>query len=452
MVGIRQSYLQFSLMFFAASTFCDCGKAQEANWHHWRGPNISGAVSTGKPPIKWSDDSHIKWKVEVPGAGSSTPIIHENQVIVLSALKTDRVKEGGENPPPAANENQGGDRQDGRRGGRRGGASPTNYYQFLVLSYDRSTGKELWQKSVIEAVPHEAGHNTNTFASSSPVTDGKVIVASFGSRGVHCLDLKGNVLWSKQFGTMRTAAGFGEGASATLAGDKVIVPWDHEGESFIVALKVADGSEIWRTPRKEGTTWGTPLVVQHKGRTQIVINGRSVRSYDAAPPTQIWECGGMTSNPIPTPILFGENVIAATGFRGNSIVSIPLDSKGDVTGKVTWSNGDAAPYVPTPTLYEGKLYLNKTNGGVVSVLDATTGKVLVSQQRLDDIPIMYSSPVAAAGHVYFTSRDGKTVVIKNTEPLEVVATNSLDDTIDSSFAIVGNNIFVRGQTQLYCLE
>lgn len=432
----------------ALTNFCS---AQESNWHHWRGPNVSGSISTGKPPIKWSDDSHIKWKVDVPGTGSSSPIVHDNQIIVLSALKTERVKEGGDNPPPPA-ENQAAERQDGRRGGRRGGASPTNYYQFLVLSYDRQTGKELWRQAVAEAVPHEAGHNTNTFASSSPVTDGKVIIASFGSRGVYCLDMKGKVQWSKQFGTMRTAAGFGEGASATLAGDKVIVPWDHEGESFIVALKVTDGTELWRTPRKEGTTWGTPLIVNHNGRTQVIVNGRSVRSYDAADGKQIWECGGMTSNPIPTPILFGENVIAATGFRGNSIVSIPLDSKGDVTGKTTWSNGDAAPYVPTPTLYDGKLYLNKTNGGIVSVLDAQTGKVLVSQQRLDDIPIMYSSPVAAGGHIYFTSRDGKTVVIKNTQPIEVVATNSLDDTIDSSFAIVGDNIFVRGLTQLYCLE
>lgn len=419
---------------------------QEANWHHWRGPSVNGSVATGKPPINWSNDSHIKWKVEVPGAGSSTPIIHDNQVLVLSAVKTERVQENNE-PAQQTNPTQ----QEGRRGGRQR-VAPTNYYQFLILSYDRQTGKELWRQILTEAVPHEAGHNTNTFASASPITDGNVVIASFGSRGVYCLDMHGKLLWKKLIGTMRTAAGFGEGASPSIAGDKVIVPFDHEGDSFLLALKISDGSEIWRTARREGTTWGTPLVVSHKGKTQIIVNGKSVRSYDATDGKQIWECGGMTSNPIPTPILFGENVIVATGFRGNAVVSIPLDSTGDVSKAVSWSRDDAAPYVPTPTLYNGKLYLNKTNGGVISVIDAKTGKELISQVRLEDIPIMYSSPVAAGGHVYFTSRDGKTVVVRDSAPLEIVATNSLDDTIDSSFAIVGNHIFVRGQTQLYCLE
>ena len=446
---LRNSALSLTL----ALVFGSMSFAQEANWDNWRGPNFNGAVMSGKPPINWSSDSHIKWKVTVPGAGSSTPIIHGNQVIVLSAIKTDRVKEGANNQAATPAENSQGDRPEGRRGGGgRRSPAPTNFHEFVVLSYDRATGKELWKTVVVENVPHEAGHNTNTFASSSPVTDGKMIYASFGSRGIYCLDMNGKVQWSKQLGTMRTAAGFGEGASAALAGDKLIVPWDHEGESFIVALKTSDGSEIWRTPRSEGTCWSTPLIVQHKGRTQVIANGRTVRSYDAANGKLIWECGGQTSNPIPTPILFGENVICMTGYRGNSILSIPLDSQGDVTGKSSWSRNDSAPYVPTATLYEGKLYLSKGNSGVISCVDAKTGDALITDERLEGVQMMYSSPVAANGHIYYTSREGKTVVLKSGAPLQVVATNQLDDTVDSSLAIVGNSIFVRGLTQLYCIE
>ncbi len=363
----RNSALSLTL----ALMFGSLSIAQEANWDNWRGPNFNGAVTSGKPPINWSSDSHIKWKITVPGAGSSTPIIHGNQVIVLSAIKTDRIKEGASDQAAPPTENSQGDRPEGRRGGGgRRSPAPSNFYEFVVLSYDRATGKELWKTVVAENVPHEAGHNTNTFASSSPVTDGKMIYASFGSRGIYCLDMNGKVQWSKQLGTMRTAAGFGEGASAAVAGDKLIVPWDHEGESFIVAIKTSDGSEVWRTPRSEGTCWSTPLIVQHKGRTQVIANGRTVRSYDAANGKLIWECGGQTSNPIPTPILFGENVICMTGYRGNSILSIPLDSQGDVTGKASWSRSDSAPYVPTATLYEGKLYLCKGNSGVISCVDA----------------------------------------------------------------------------------
>lgn len=252
---------------------------------------------------------------------------------------------------------------------------------------------------------------------------------------------------------MRTVASFGEGSSATIAGDRLIVPWDHKGESFIVALDANTGDEVWRTARSEGTCWSTPLIVEHKGRTQVIANGKRVRSYDLATGNQIWECGGQVSNPIPSPILFGDQVICMTGYRSNAIYCISLDSEGDVTDtkKVVWSNNEAAPYVPSATLYQGQLYLNKGNNNVISSLDAKTGKVLIAQMRLNGLSDLYASPVAANNHIYFTGRDGTTVVVKHGTELEIVATNALGESIDGSLTIVGDKIFVRGESHLFCI-
>ncbi|MEQ1826296.1 MAG: PQQ-binding-like beta-propeller repeat protein, partial [Pirellula sp.] len=232
----------------------------------------------------------------------------------------------------------------------------------------------------------------------------------------------------------------------------LIVPWDHQGESFVVAFNAMTGSEVWRTPRNEGTTWGTPLVVEHKGKTQVILIGKVVRSYDLATGKQIWECGGQVSNPIPSPIQFGDQVICMTGYRGNAIRCIPLDAQGDVTNQVTWANNDAAPYVPSATLYKGLLYLNQQNKNAISVLDAKTGQVHVATSRLNGLSDSYSSPVAANNHVYFTGRDGTTVVVKHGTELEIVSTNPLEEAIDASLAIVGNTIFARGEKHLFCIS
>ncbi len=265
--------------------------------------------------------------------------------------------------------------------------------------------------------------------------------------------MQGKLKWNKQLGKMRTVATFGEGSSATITGDKLIVPWDHEGDSFVVALNANNGDEIWRTARSEGTCWATPLVVEHKGRTQVVTNGKRVRSYDLATGKQIWECGGQVRNPIPSPILDGDHVICMTGYQGNAIRCVSLDSEGDVTDtkQVVWANNDAAPYVPSATLYKGQLYLNKANNNIVSSLDAKTGQVLISQKRLSGLTDLYASPVAANNHIYFTGRDGTTVVVKHGKDLDVVATNPLGETIDGSLAIVGDQIFVRGESHLFCI-
>ncbi len=230
--------------------------------------------------------------------------------------------------------------------------------------------------------------------------------------------------------------------------------WDHEGDSFIVALEALTGNEKWRQPRDEQTTWATPLITEYDGRTQVITNGSNrVRSYDLGTGELIWECGGQVGNPIPTPVRFENNVIVMTGFRGNAIYSIPLSSQGDITGSdtITWHETDAAPYVPSPVLYKGQLYFVKSNNGVLVSRDAKTGELIIDQTRVPDISSVYASPVAAADHIYLTGRDGTTVVLNHAKSFEVVATNKLDDDIDASAAIVGNEMFLRGKSHLYCI-
>jgi len=443
--------------------------AQQANWEHWRGPNQNGSVDQGNPPLEWGIDSNVLWKTEIPGAGSSTPIISGDQVIILSAKKSEEAtpaqqEAGGADRTGAGAESaregrqgrrgEGEGRQGGRggRGGGRGGA-PTDTYQFIVLSFNRNDGTLQWQTIVTEEVPHEGVHSTNNYAPASPVTDGKHIYVDFGSRGIYCLDMQGNVKWKRDLGKMRTRNSFGEGSSSAIAGDKLIVPWDHEGDSFVAALNRETGEVVWKVDRDEATTWATPLVVEHKGRTQVITSGTVVRSYDAETGELIWSCGGQVGNPIPTPILFGDHVICMTGYRGNAIYSISLDSEGDVSGSqmVAWSNNDAAPYVPSAVLYQGQLYLNKTNNNIVTSLDAASGAILIPPQRLRGLGDMYSSPVAANGHIYFTGRDGNTVVFQHGTGLNIVSVNSLGETIDSSLAIVGDQIFIRGEKHLFCI-
>ncbi|KAA5541947.1 PQQ-binding-like beta-propeller repeat protein [Roseiconus nitratireducens] len=434
-------------------------------WPRWRGPEANGAQPEARPPVQWSESENVRWKVEVPGQGSSTPIVVGDRVFVSTAVKTDRVKEGASEAESTAEQDDqsqpAGDRPGrGGRGrfGRRGfggGAPPTNFFAFMVVAFDRQSGKEVWRKTLTEEVPHEPGHNTNTFASSSPVYDGQRLYVSFGSRGVYALDLDGNVLWQKDLGKMQTRAQFGEGSSPAVHDGTVVVPWDHEGESFIVALGAADGQERWRQSRDEPTTWATPLITEFQGRTQVITNGDNrVRSYDLADGSLIWECGGQASNPIPSPIRYKDNVIVMTGYRGYAIYSIPLDSKGDLTDtdQVSWVETDAAPYVSSPLLYDGQLYFVKSNNGILVSRSAETGELLIDQTRLPGISSVYASPVAAGDHIYLTGRDGTTLVFKHGKTFELVATNRLDEEIDASAAIVGKQIFFRGKEHLYCIE
>jgi outer membrane protein assembly factor BamB len=262
-------------------------------------------------------------------------------------------------------------------------------------------------------------------------------------------------VWQKDLGDKRMRNEFGEGSTPALHGNTLIVVWDHfvPGESFIVALDKRTGEERWRVKRDEIDTWATPAIVEEGGRTHVIVPGmKRLRSYDLATGAVLWETDGLTMNPIPSPVAGGGMVFATSGFRGNSLKAIRLaGAKGDITGtpNVVWTLDRDTPYVPSPLLYDGVLYILKTNNGLLSAFDATSGKPHYQVQRLENAPNVFASPVGAAGRVYIPGRDGTTVVIKHGPSFEIIAENTLDDGFDASPAVVEREIYLRGYRYLY---
>lgn len=440
---------------------CGLHAAESANWPQWRGPECTGTAPSANPPVEFSESSNIKWKIKLPGSGASTPIIWENKIFIQTAISTGKKPAGSTTPeakpaepPPAPPEPGRG--PGGRRGGGMRGAKPTEIQQFALLCFDRGNGKPLWQKTLREELPHEGHHPDHGYSSHSPVTDGTHVYAWFGSRGLHCLDMDGNVKWSKDLGKMQTRNGFGEGSSPALSGDIIVVNWDHEGADFVAAFNKKTGDEIWRQPRDENTTWTTPLIVEHGGKKQVIVSASTrIRSYDLASGKEIWSCAGMTANVIPTPLVSGDTVYVTSGFMGAALLAIKLGSTGDLTGTpaITWQHAKRTPYVPSPLLANGRLYFYSGNKAELSCFDAKTGKPFIEAERVPGIGSIgvYSSPVAAADRVYLTGRDGTVVVVKQADKLEVLATNKLDEAFEASPAISGKELYLRGHNALYCI-
>jgi outer membrane protein assembly factor BamB len=412
------------------------------NWPQWRGPLASGAAPRGNPPLRWDANTNVRWKTPLPGRGSATPVVWGDQVFVLTAVDTGRGADPADLPKPAA-------------GLEKRTQPPRTYHRFVVLCIDRGTGKVRWERTAAEQVPHEGHHPTHSYAAASPTTDGRHLYASFGSHGVYCYDLAGNLRWKRDLGRMETRLGWGEGSSPVLHGDTLVVNWDHEGQSFIVALDARTGQTRWKADRDEKTSWSTPLVVGHNGRAQVIVNATNrVRSYDLATGKVLWECGGQTVNAIPAPVSDGTAVICMSGYRGAFACAIPLDSSGDVTdsSKVVWRCTRGTPYVPSPLLVGGRLYFTQANNPQLTCLNAKTGAVLIDRERLPAVSSLYASPVGAAGRVYVVGRDGTTVVLRQGDKFEVLAVNRLNDPVDASPAVAGKQMFLRGEKYLYCLE
>jgi outer membrane protein assembly factor BamB len=248
---------------------------------------------------------------------------------------------------------------------------------------------------------------------------------------------------------------FGEGSSPALHRNHLVIVWDHQGESFVAALDKRTGKELWRRPRKEIDTWATPLVVEVNGRPQVLVGAmNSIQSYDLETGDIVWHTAGLTMNAIPSPVAEGGLAILMSGFRGNSLKAIHLgQAKGDITGTpaIAWTFDRDTPYVPSPLLYDGVLYMLKSNNGILTTFDARTGAPHYALQRLDAVPNVFASPVGAAGRVYIPGREGETVVIRHGPKFEVLATNSLDDGFDASPALVDGEIYLRGYKSLYCI-
>jgi outer membrane protein assembly factor BamB len=407
--------------------------AADQFWPQWRGPLETGVGPHAEPPLNWSETNNIRWRLAIPGEGDSTPIVWADRVFVLSAIPVEK---------------------DNSVAGKEAG--PNGTFRFTVFCIDRSSGRILWQKVAREASPHEGRQENNTFASASPVTDGKFVWAFFGSRGLYGYDFDGNLKWQKDFGLMKTKMGFGEGASPALSGDVLVIYWDHEGDDFIAGFDKTTGKQLWRQPRDEATGWSTPLVVEFNGQKQVVVNATGkVRSYDLKTGMELWSCSGQTANAIPSPVAQGDMVFITSGFRGNALQAIHLGRTGDLTGTdaIAWSRNKSTPYVPSPLLTDNYLYLISGNDNLLSCFDARTGEAYFERERLEGIRGVYASPVSAGGRVYVLGREGVCVVLKKGPKAEILAVNKVaDNRSDASIALAGTQLFLRTAHNLYCIS
>lgn len=409
-------------------------------WPQWRGPFGSGVAPEADPPIEWSETKNIRWKLALPGRGHSTPILWGDRIFVTTAVPY-------------------GDALPSQYSGAPGGHDElpiTHRHKFIVLALNRHDGKVLWEKTVREDLPHQGGHYTASLASASPVTDGQMLFAFFGSWGLYGLDLNGELKWQADFGKMLTLHGHGEGSSPALYRDTLIINWDHEGQSFVVAFDKWTGKELWKAEREGGTSWTTPIVVEHGGKPQVIISGsKRVQGYDLATGALLWECRGLSvENVVSSPVAGGGMVYAGSSYDRQALLAIRLDgARGDITEseRVAWKRTRGAPYVPSLLLYGDSLYFHHHYQGILTRVDARTGEDRPGAFRLNGIGRVFASPVAAAGRVYVTDLDGATAVLSHADKPEVRALNRLDESFSASAAVVGRELYLRGEKHLYCI-
>ncbi len=422
---MKKATLFLAALFIATNIFC-----QNTTWPAWRGSNSDGVAPSGNPPTSWSETSNVKWVVDLPGKGHSTPVIWGNTIFVTSAAD-------GEKQTPSSQVN-----------------SPL---QFVIMAFDKNSGKELWKKVLAEEKPAEGStHNDNSWASNSPVTDGQHVYAYFGSRGLYCLDMQGNLVWSRNFGQMETRFNFGEGSSPALYKDKIAVQWDDQADSKIIVVDANTGKDVWVKKRDEPTSWTSPIIVEYAGKAQLITAGTNkIISYDLSNGDIIWQANGLTENVIPHPAYGDGAVYLLSGYRGNSVVAVDLSkAKGNIEGTdaIMWKLSKNAPYVPSPALYDGKLYYLFGNTGKLTCADAKTGEIYYEGQDLPNMGSAYPSPVVAAGNIYFLGSTGTCHVVKSGTNFQITSTNKLDDNFSASPVVSGNAIFLRGFNKLYCIS
>jgi outer membrane protein assembly factor BamB len=425
----------------------------DSDWPRWRGPENDG-MARGDAPMHWSDTEHIKWKAEIPGRGHSSPVIWGDKIFVTTAVPTGVV-------PIAAAREPFTDAPDGR--GIRGFGSPSQRgpqpeQKLMLMCFDRKNGKLLWQQVSKVATPHEGYHPTyGSFASNSPVTDGKHVIAFFGSRGVYCYDMDGKKIWEKDFGIqLKMFMTFGEGAWPYLEGSKLLLLFDNEVDSFLVALDVSTGKELWRTPRPDGNTnWSGPVVITVDGKKQVIVSAtKKVHAYDLETGKPIWEVAGLGQNTIPAPVAADGMIYLMSGYRNPNLMAIKLGREGDLTGTdaIVWQNQKGNSYTASPVLHDGKLYV-VTDSGMLSCFDAKTGKAFYQQQRLPKPYNFKASPVGVNGKLHLATEEGDVVIVKMGATYEVLATNTLEgQTFIGTPAVADGEIYLRGQNTLFCIK
>lgn len=424
------------------------GTARAQNWPQFRGPGAAGVVEGTKTPTSWDvgKPSNVRWKTPIPGLSVSSPIVWGDKVFVTTAISSD----------PNAR----------LRHGLYGDVEPVNdvtKHLWKVFALDKRSGKILWEKTAHEGVPRTKRHPKSSQASCTPVTDGKTLVAFFGSEGLHAYDMDGKLLWKRDLGAM-TAGWFydpdfewGVASSPIIYKDMVIVQADIQKDSFVAAYRLKDGEPVWKTPREEIPSWGTPTIYEGKARAELITHAtKFIRGYDPMNGKELWRLGPNSEVTAPTPFVAHDLIFVTNGYRGvQPIYAIRPGASGDISlapGKesseqIAWAKMKGGPYMPTPVVYGDFMYI-VSNNGILAVHNAKTGE-RVYQQRLGDKGGAYSaSPVASDGKIYFTSEDGEIYVVKAGPKYELLASNTVGEVCMATPAISDGMLIVRTMKQV----
>ena len=446
-VGVPLLLLGFVAM---SLTRASGGEKQGVNWPTFRGARAAGIAEGFKTPTQWDveKNQNVKWKTPVPGLGHSSPAVWGNRVYVTTAVRL----EGEATLKP----------------GLYGNGDPVpdeREHRWFVYCFDKANGKELWSRLACEGVPKVKRHPKSSHANPTPATDGKRVVAFFGSEGLYCYDVNGDLLWKKDLGVLdcgwfqSRAIQWGFASSPIIHDGRVIVQCDTQDACFIAAFDVGTGNQIWRTPREEYSTWSTPTVDARPERAQVIVNGyKHIGGYDLKTGEALWRLRGGGDVPAPTPVVSRDLIFITNAHGGPSpIYAIRADATGDVTpeeGKststyVAWSYQKGGNYMQTPIVIGDYIYLCNDHG-TLSCLEAKTGKS-VYRERLEVRAGYSASPVAADGKIYLTAETGDVFVVKAAPKFAVVARNALGETCLATPAISEGRLFFRARHHLMCI-
>lgn len=408
-----------------------------SNWPRFRGPRADGVAADAGLPVSWSVTENVKWKTAIPGAGWSSPVVWGDRVFVTSVIRANASYK----PDQAL------------YGGGVQQTPPSDEHRRMAYCLDFKTGKILWERELDRAVPRTSHHPKNSFASETPVTDGKRLYVLFGNLGVFALDMNGKVLWSVKLGPSATRHGWGTASSPALHGDRLFVLCDNDDQSFLTALDKRTGKQLWRVERDEETTWATPFIWENGERTELVTSGAiRMRSYDLEGKL-IWELGGPFSHlAIPSPFSSGGLLYLTSGYVGDDarpLIAVKPGATGDAARSIAWRLPQAGPYNPSPIVYGDYLYVLHDRG-FLACYDAKTGREIYGKARIDEsAPRFTASPWAYNDRIFALSEEGETYVIQPGAEFKVLRKNPLAEMSLATPAVAKGSLFIRTAGHLY---
>ena len=409
-----------------------------AEWWGFRGPGGNGVQDSARLPVQWSATENVAWKTPIPGRGHSQPVIVGDKVFLTTSLEGEKI------PGQKAPEHT--------LGGKPFVHPQTTAEDVKVtligMCLDAKTGKVLWQRTVYEGPVYDGRHTFNTYASPTPVTDGKRVFFYFEAQGLHAFDLNGKPLWKLNVGKIKKE-GLAAGTSPVLVGDLLFLQVDEDSgdESFIAGVSTRNGEIVWKHKRPNGVSWNTPVLVKHGGREMVITAvTEATIAYDPKTGRELWRGEGTGQTAAASPVT-GLGMVFPNGNNPKRIVlGLTLDA--DAKERTVWKYEKGTAYIPSPVLYGEYLYLMMGNGSLTA-LEAKTGKVIYEGKRVPKAIPFHSSPVACNGKILLTSEEGDTFVVQAGPEHNILATNSIGERVVASLALDGDAIYIRGDKHLY---